>query len=178
MATSGRKHVAAHSWTFMTHSCSAHPEGVDVPCVLPAAGNLGLKSLSLSVVKGWQSQKWGEQSVYPKALLGRLICFCTSVYYVCVCVYMYAWVCAHIMHTCGGQRTICRSWFSLSTMWVPGTEVWLSGLVTPSLSRMSPLTTSSGGGGSESWGKSLLICSPGNGAYSFIPLECPSEGDR
>lgn len=133
MATSGRKHVVAHSWTFMTHSCSAHPEGVDVPCVLPGAGNLGLKSLSLSVVKGWQSQKWGEQSVYPKALLGRLICSCTSVYLFCVCVHIHVRisVCTHHSHgtlvegrgqfvgigflfpPCGSQvlKSACQTWW-------------------------------------------------------------------
>lgn len=188
MATSGRTHVVAHSWIFMTHTCSAHTEGVDVPCVLPGAGDLGPNSFSLSVVKGWQSQEWGEQSVYPKAFLGRWICSCISVYLLCVCACVCMCVCGTCMHecvhtlqprhTCGGQRTICRRWFSLSNMWVPGTEDWLSGLVTPSLSCMSPLSTSSGGGGSESWGKSLLICSPGDKAYSFIPLECQSEGDR
>jgi hypothetical protein len=45
-----------------------------------------------------------------------------------------------LCHTCGGQRTTCRSQFSPFTMWVPGIKRRLSGLVVGTCLLVSHLT--------------------------------------
>lgn len=42
---------------------------------------------------------------------------------------------------CGGQRTTCGIWFSPSTLWAPGMELWLSVLTASTLNPLAILLT-------------------------------------
>lgn len=44
-------------------------------------------------------------------------------------IYVYIYICKNVpQHTCGVQKTACRSWFSFSTMCIPGMELRVTGL--------------------------------------------------
>ena len=45
---------------------------------------------------------------------------------------------SHVTVCLRGQRTACRTWFSSSTMWVPGTELGLSTLQCNQLYLLEP----------------------------------------
>lgn len=47
-------------------------------------------------------------------------------------------VCLHFAPTCGGRRSVFRSWLSPSTMWGPGVEPRLSGSVTSTFTTEAP----------------------------------------
>lgn len=48
------------------------------------------------------------------------VCLC-----VCTCTHLHACT----KHVCGGQKTVCGSQFSSSTVWASGLELGLSGLI-------------------------------------------------
>lgn len=60
---------------------------------------------------------------------------CVCILYMCECV----WGSSVLWHT--HQKTVSKSWFSLSTMWVPGIEPRYSGLLASLLSDLLSLLT-------------------------------------
>lgn len=82
-------------------------------------GMTGSPSLPSAVACGYPVRKPWKSQVIPSCLLHGLTCFLNYVFLCIVCGYVQGTGVGYA-HVCGGQRTVCRTPFSPSSMWGQG----------------------------------------------------------